>query len=148
MTFIYIIWSFGHVLRTRLRTPTTDLHLDAVWALATKRDPATQLDLYEQRSKTTLEGTVAHKRFPMVATKYLARPLSRRRIQTVRPPYEKVQVPSRIFPVDMGSARGILPVGITAIRSEGAEGVGALGPTSGCHRVSSDSPVLLIHEGS
>ena len=128
--------------------PTTDLHLVVVWALATKRDPAMQLDLCEQRSKTTLEGTVAHKRFPKVATKYLARPLSRRRIQTVRPPYEKVQVPSRIFPVDTGSAGGILPVGITAIRSEGAEGVGALGHTSGCHPVSSDSPVLLIHEGS
>ena len=41
--------------------PTTDLHLDPVWALATKRDPATQLDLCEQRSKTTLEGTVAQK---------------------------------------------------------------------------------------
>ena len=131
-----------------LATPTTDLHLDAVWALATQRDPATQLDLCEQRSKTTLEGTVAQRRFPTVATKYLARPLSRRRIQTVRPPYEKVQVPSRIFPVDMGTARGILPVGITAIRSEGAEGVGALGHTSGCHQVSSDSPVLLTHEGS
>ena len=129
-------------------SPTTDLHLDAVWALATKRDPAMQLDLCEQRSKTTLEGTVAQRRFPTVATKYLARPLSRRRIQTVKPPYEKVQVPSRIFPVDTGSARGILPVGITAIRSEGAEGAGALGHTSGCHRGSSDSPVLLIREGS
>ena len=128
--------------------PTTDLHLDAVWALATKRDPATQLDLYDQRYKTTLEGTVAQKCFPTVATKYLARPLSRRRIQTVRPPYEKVQVPSQIFPVDTGSTEGSLPVGITAIRSEGAEGVGALGHTSGCHRVSSDSPVVLIHEGS
>ena len=72
----------------------TDLHLDAVWVLATKRDPETQLDLCEQRSKTTLEGTVAQRRFPMVANKYLARPLSCRRIQTVRPPYEKVQVPS------------------------------------------------------
>ena len=130
------------------KTPTTDLHLDAVWELATKRDPATQLDLCEQRSKTTLEGTVAQKRFPTVATKYLARPLSHRRIRTVRPLYEKVQVPSRIFPVDRGSAGGILPVGITAIRSEGAEGVGALGHTSGCPRVSSDSSVLLIHEGS
>ena len=129
-------------------TPTMDLHFDAVWALATKRDPATQLDLCEQRSKTTLEGTVGQKRFRTVATKYLARPLSRRRIQTVRPPYEKVQVPSQIFPVDTGSAGGILPVGIIAIWSEGAEGVGALGDTSGCHRVSSDSPVLLIHEGS
>ena len=128
--------------------PMTDLHLDAVWALATKRDPATQSDLCEQRSKTTLEGTGAQRRFPTVATKYLPRLLSRRRIQTVRPPYEKVQVPSRIFPVDTGSARGILPVGITAIRSEGAEGVGALGHTSGCRRVSSDGPVLLIHEGS
>ena len=107
-----------------LVTPTTDLHLDVVWALATKRDPATQLDLCEQRSKTTLEGTVAHRRFPTVATKYLARPLSRRRIQTVRPPYEKVQVPRRICPIDTGSAGGILPVGITAIRSQGAEGVG------------------------
>ena len=48
----------------------------------------------------------------------------------------------------MGFAGGILPVGITAIRSEGAEGVGALGHTSGCHRVSSNRPVLLIHEGS
>ena len=133
---------------TCFNTHTTDLHLDAVWALATKRDPATQLDLCEQRSKTTLEGTVAQRRFPTVATKYLATPLSRRRIQTVRPPYEKVQVPSRIFPVDTGSARGIQPVGITAIRSEGAEGVGALGHTSGCHWVSSDSPVLLIHEDS
>ena len=91
---------------------------------------------------------MAHKRFPTVVTKYLARPPSRQRIQTVRPPYEKVQVPSRIFPVDTGSARGILPVGITAIWSEGAEGVGALGHTSGCPRVSSDSPVLLILEGS
>ena len=72
----------------------TDLHLNAGWALATKRDLATQLDLCEQRSKTTLKGTVAHGRFPMVATKYLARPLSCRRIQTVRPLYEKVQVPS------------------------------------------------------
>ena len=131
-----------------VNVPTTDLHLDAVWALATKRDPATQLDLCKQRSKTTLEGTVAQKRFLMVVTKYLARPMSRRQIQMVRPLYEKVQVPSRIFPVDMGSARGILPVGITAIRSEGIEGVGALGHTSGCHWVSSDSPVLLIHEAS
>ena len=138
----------GTVRCSVLRTPTTDLHLDAVWALATKRDPATQLDLCEQRSKTTLEGTVAQKRFRTVTTKYLARPLSRRRIQTVRPPYEKVQVPNEIFPVDTGSARGILPVGITAIWSEGAEGLGALGHTSGCHWVSSDSPVLLIHEGS
>ena len=128
--------------------PTTDLHLDAVWALATKRDPATQLDLFEQRSKTTFEGTVAHQRFHTVGTKYLARPLSRRQRQTVRPPYKKVQVPSRIFPVHTGSAGEILPVGITALRSEGGEGVGALGHTSGCHRVSSDSPVLLIHEGS
>ena len=91
---------------------------------------------------------MAQSRFPTVATKYLARPLSRRRIQTVRPPYEKAQVPSQIFPVDTGPAGGILPVGITAIRSEGAEGVGALSHISGCHRVSSDSPVLLIHEGS
>ena len=80
---------------------------------------------------------MANKRFPTVPTNYLARPLSRRRIQTVSPPYEKVQVPSRIFPVDRDSAKGILPVGFTAIRSEGAEGVGALGHTSGCHRVSS-----------
>ena len=130
------------------QTYTTDLHLDAVWALATQRDPATQLDLCEQRSKTTLGGTVAHKRFPTVATKYLGRLLSRQRIRTVRPPYEKVQVRSPIFQVDTGSTGGILPVGITAIRSEGTEGVGALGHTSCCHRVSSDSPVLLIHEGS
>ena len=61
-------------------TPMTDLHLDAVWALATKKDPATQLDICEQRSKATPEGTMAHIRFPTVATKYLARPLSRRRI--------------------------------------------------------------------
>ena len=27
--------------------PTTDLHLEAVWVLATKRDPAARLDLYE-----------------------------------------------------------------------------------------------------
>ena len=91
---------------------------------------------------------MAHKRFPTVATNHLARPLSRRQIQTVRPPYKKVHVPSRILPVDMNSARGILPVRSTAIPNEGAEGVGALGHTSGCHRVSSDSPVLLIHEGS
>ena len=106
--------TFGYFVCSGLR--------NAVWALATKRDPATQLDLCEQRSKTTLEGTVAHILFPTVATKYLARPLSRRRIQTVRPPYEKVQVPSRIFPVDTGSAGGILLVGITAIRSEGQKG--------------------------
>ena len=91
-------------------SPMTDLHLDAVWALATKTDPATQLDLFEQRSKTTPEGTMAHKRSPTVPTTYLARPLLRRRIQTVRPPYQKVHVPSRIFPVDTDSARGILPV--------------------------------------
>ena len=138
----------GYMSRRRIRAPTTDLHLDAVWALATKKDPATQLDLCEQRSKTALEGMMGQKRFPTVATNYLARPLSRRRIQTVRPPYEKVQVPSQMFPVDTGSAGGILPVGITAIRSEGADGVGALGHTSFCHRVSSDSPVQLIHEGN
>ena len=50
--------------RKRFIPPTTDLHVDAVWALATKRDPATQLDLCEQRSKTTLEATVANKRLP------------------------------------------------------------------------------------
>ena len=115
----------------------TELHLDALWALATKRDPQTLLDLCEQRSTITPVGTMAYKRFPKVATNYLARPLSCRRIQTVRPPYEKVQVPTWIFPVDTDSAEGILPVGFTAIRSEGAEGVGALSHTSGCHRVSS-----------
>ena len=56
----------------------TDLHLDVVWALTIKRDPATQLDLCEQRSKATPEGPMAHKCFPTVATKYLARRLSRR----------------------------------------------------------------------
>ena len=128
--------------------PTTDLHVDAVWALATKRDPATQLELCEQRSKTTPEGTMAHIRFPTVATNTWQDPPSRRRIQAVRPPYEKVQVPSRIFPVDTDSARGILPVGFTAIRSEGADGVGALGHTSGCHRVSFEGSVPLIDDGS
>ena len=39
---------------TNTSTPTTGLHLDAVWALATMRDLATQLDLCEQRSKITL----------------------------------------------------------------------------------------------
>ena len=33
----------------------TDLHLDAVWALATKRDLPTLLDLFEQRSKSPAE---------------------------------------------------------------------------------------------
>ena len=70
----------GIIERKGNPSPMTDLHLDGVWALATKRDPATQLDLCEQRSKTTLEGTVAQRGFPMVATKYLARPLSRRQI--------------------------------------------------------------------
>ena len=133
---------------SRPSAPTTDLHLDAVWALGTKRYLVMQLDLCERRSKTTPDGTMAHKRFPTVATNNLARPLWSRRIQTVRPPSEKVQVYSRIFPVDMDSTKGILPVGFPFIPSEGAEGVGALSHTSVCHWVGSDSPVLLIHEGS
>ena len=96
VTFITRDSGQGMIENTKrsLRPPMTDLHLDAVWVLATKRDPAMQLDLCEQRSKTTPEGMMAYKRFPTVGTNYLARPLSRRRIQTVRPPYEKVQVPT------------------------------------------------------
>ena len=88
---------------------------------------------------------MAHIRFPTVATSTWHDLLSRRQRQTIRPPYEKVQVHSQIFPGDTGSAGGILPVRITPIWSEGAEEVGALGHTSGCHRVSSDRPVLLIY---
>ena len=41
-----------------------DLHLDAVSALATKRDPATQLDLCEQRSEDYPRGHGGPQTFP------------------------------------------------------------------------------------
>ena len=72
-----MVTDYGKKESLTTETPTTDLHLEAVWALATKADPLTQLDFYEQRSKTCLEGTMANKHFPIVATNYLARPMSR-----------------------------------------------------------------------
>lgn len=51
-----------------------DLQLDAVWVLATKRHPATQLDLYEQRSEEYPRGHNGLQTIPHGQDKSLARP--------------------------------------------------------------------------
>ena len=98
--------------------------------------------------KTTTEYTMAHSCFSTVKTKTWQEPQSSHRIQMVRPLYEKVQVPSRIFSFNIHSAGGILLVVIIIISSEGAEEIEALGHTSSCHQISTGSLVLLIQEDS
>lgn len=113
-------------------------------ALVTKRDLTKKLDLCKQRSEDYIRQHDSLQTISTFGTNSWQDLLLRRQIQIVRPLNQKVHVPSQIFPVDMDSGRGILPVGMTAIWSEGAEGVGVLDHTSGCHWLSSEGSVLLM----